>query len=134
MSTGRWGCGVFGGLPAHKFVQQVLAARLAGVRLRFSTFGNTDGCDKALVALEANRPSSAQVYDALLRCTDRKSWEQSFKQSFGREPREDGRVAGGGAPSLTLSLILRPLLYLTGKLGKIEGSPITYGKKEHQTD
>ena len=134
VSTGRWGCGVFGGLPAHKFVQQVLAARLAGVRLRFSTFGNTDGCDKALVALEANRPSSAQVYAALLRCTDRKSWEQSFKQSFGRQAREEGREAGWGPPGLTLSLILRPLIFLTRKLGKIEASPITDGNKEHQSD
>jgi len=132
VSTGRWGCGVFGGLPAHKFVQQVLAARLAGVRLRFSTFGNADGCDKTLVALEANRPSSAQIYDALLRCTDRKCWDQSFKQSFG--PRGEGREAGGDPPTLTLSLILRPLLFLTGKLGKIEGSAITDGKKEHQSD
>lgn len=23
ISSGRWGCGVFGGLPAHKFLQQV---------------------------------------------------------------------------------------------------------------
>ena len=23
VSTGRWGCGVFGGVPAHKFLQQV---------------------------------------------------------------------------------------------------------------
>ena len=112
----------------------MLAARLAGVRLRFSTFGNTDGCDKALVALEANQPSSAQVYDALMRCTDRKSWEQSFKQSFARGLGEEGREAGVDRPNLSLSLILGPLLFLTRKLGKIEGSPITYGKKEHQSD
>ena len=46
ISTGRWGCGIFGGLPSHKFVQQVLAASLAGVQLEFSMYGTPDGCDE----------------------------------------------------------------------------------------
>jgi hypothetical protein len=36
VSTGRWGCGVFGGTPAHKFAEQMCAAGLAGVSLQFS--------------------------------------------------------------------------------------------------
>ena len=39
VSTGRWGCGVFGGTPAHKFVQQLVAAMLSGSQIHFSTFG-----------------------------------------------------------------------------------------------
>jgi len=37
VSTGRWGCGIFRGLPAHKFAQQLVAAKLAGCTLEFST-------------------------------------------------------------------------------------------------
>jgi hypothetical protein len=53
VSTGRWGCGIFGGLPAHKFVQQLVAARLCGSTLHFSTFGQPDQCDEILEGLAA---------------------------------------------------------------------------------
>ena len=39
ISTGKWGCGVFGGVVAHKFLQQLISARLAGVAIEFSAFG-----------------------------------------------------------------------------------------------
>jgi len=78
VSTGRWGCGVFGGLPAHKFAQQAVAARLAGVRLRFSTFGTPDGCDVVLGALQASGASVPFAFEALLRCADRRAFEESF--------------------------------------------------------
>ncbi len=52
ISTGKWGCGVFGGHPPHKFLQQVIAAQLAacdatgvrrsGVELVFSSFNDPD--------------------------------------------------------------------------------------------
>lgn len=54
ISTGRWGCGVFGGLPSHKFLLQVLAASLADCELRFSVFGTPDGCDDVLTSLQSN--------------------------------------------------------------------------------
>ena len=77
VSTGRWGCGVFGGLPAHKFTQQVLAARLAGVRLRFSTFGQPDGCDTVLDAMTQGKESSvARAWALLLECDRRDSFEK----------------------------------------------------------
>ena len=38
MILGNWGCGMFGGDPIHKFVQQICAAALAGVKLEYSTF------------------------------------------------------------------------------------------------
>ena len=68
VSTGRWGCGVFGGTPGHKFMQQVIAARLAGVCLAFSTFGSPDGCDKLLHALQQHPCSVKQAWHMLLRC------------------------------------------------------------------
>ena len=89
VSTGRWGCGVFGGLPAHKFAQQAVAARLAGVRLRFSTFGTPDGCDAVLGALQASGASVPRTFEALLRCADRRAFEESFVPML--------RAAAGGA-------------------------------------
>jgi len=68
VSTGRWGCGVFGGVPAHKFLQQLVAARVAGVRLAFSTFGTPDGVDRVLDALRARpRMSVAKAWAVLAR-------------------------------------------------------------------
>ena len=79
VSTGRWGCGVFGGLPAHKFTQQVLAARLAGVSLRFSTFGSPDGCDAVLDAMhKANGTSISEVWALLLDCNQRETFQRAF--------------------------------------------------------
>lgn len=67
ISTGRWGCGVFGGTPAHKFAQQLVAAALVGVeRLEFSTFGSPDGCDEvlAVVQQEQIRGAAGEVVSA----------------------------------------------------------------------
>lgn len=65
VSTGRWGCGIFGGLPAHKLVQQVCAASLAGVDLAFSLYGMRDGCDEALDFLRCQRMTVAQTWKLL---------------------------------------------------------------------
>lgn len=42
ISTGNWGCGVFGGNKHLKFIQQLIAASLAGKRLDYSTFGDEE--------------------------------------------------------------------------------------------
>ena len=42
ISTGYWGCGAFGGDKVLKFLQQVLAAKMAGVTLDFSTYNEED--------------------------------------------------------------------------------------------
>jgi len=78
ISTGRWGCGAFGGTPAHKFAQQLVAAALVGVSsLEFSTFGTPDGCDEVLASLEqrqqlqgvaGRRVSAGQLLAAILDC------------------------------------------------------------------
>jgi hypothetical protein len=74
ISTGKWGCGVFGGVPAHKMVQQVLAANLAEVDLEFSCFGSYEECDKVLAAMYTNKPTALQVMELLRVCTDRRSF------------------------------------------------------------
>eukprot|EP00747_Dinoflagellata_sp_TGD_P083755 gnl/TRDRNA2_/TRDRNA2_162246_c0_seq1.p1 gnl/TRDRNA2_/TRDRNA2_162246_c0~~gnl/TRDRNA2_/TRDRNA2_162246_c0_seq1.p1 ORF type:complete len:459 (+),score=70.22 gnl/TRDRNA2_/TRDRNA2_162246_c0_seq1:58-1377(+) len=66
VSTGRWGCGAFFGTPSHKFVQQVVAAGLAGCSLYFSTFGTPDGCDQVLEIVKNNAPSSSRLLEAVL--------------------------------------------------------------------
>lgn len=40
VSSGKWGCGAFRGLPAHKMLQRAVAAAAAGVDLEFSSFGS----------------------------------------------------------------------------------------------
>ncbi len=42
VSTGHWGCGVFGGNRVAKFLQQCCAAVVADVSLEYSTFGDDD--------------------------------------------------------------------------------------------
>ena len=45
ISTGSWGCGAFGCDRAHKFLQQILCAKVNNVKLSFSTFGNEVYCN-----------------------------------------------------------------------------------------
>lgn len=42
ISTGKWGCGVFGGDTSHKFLQQLAAAQVAGRELHYSSYGNRE--------------------------------------------------------------------------------------------
>jgi hypothetical protein len=44
VATGNWGCGAFRGNPVLKFVQQLMAARVAKASLLYSTFGSQDLC------------------------------------------------------------------------------------------
>ena len=75
ISTGRWGCGVFGGTPAHKFAQQLVAAAMTGVELQFSIFGTPDGCDELLAGVlavqergGAGATSAGRLLAAVLGC------------------------------------------------------------------
>ena len=75
ISTGRWGCGVFGGTPAHKFAQQLVAAAITGAELQFSTFGTPDGCDDLLAGVLAvqergggGATSAGRLLAAVLEC------------------------------------------------------------------
>ena len=75
ISTGRWGCGVFGGTPAHKFAQQLVAAAMSGAALQFSTFGTPDGCDEILTGVlgvqeqaGAEAVSAGRLLAAILAC------------------------------------------------------------------
>jgi len=74
ISTGKWGCGIFGGLAIHKFLQQVVAANLAGVDLDFSSFGDDEGCSTLLETLQTNECKATQVLHALQVCKDPRSF------------------------------------------------------------
>lgn len=78
ISTGKWGCGAFGGISAHKFVQQALAAKVAGVELDFSAFGDPESCDVVLEALQKNKPMASTVAKALKVCQSRNSFVDDF--------------------------------------------------------
>jgi len=41
-STGNWGCGAFGGDHSLKFLQQICAAAMTGIRLDYSAFKNVE--------------------------------------------------------------------------------------------
>jgi poly(ADP-ribose) glycohydrolase len=38
ITTGRWGCGVFGGDKQHKFLQQLMVAQMLGKKLYYSSY------------------------------------------------------------------------------------------------
>lgn len=42
ISTGLWGCGIFGGNYVLKFIQQIMASSATQTKLCFSTFGSAD--------------------------------------------------------------------------------------------
>ena len=78
ISTGRWGSGAFGGLAAHKLVLKCIAARLAGVHLRFSTMGTPEGCDSVRDAMLQNDASVADAWALLQQCQRRETFVQAF--------------------------------------------------------
>lgn len=82
ISTGKWGCGVFGGIPAHKFVQQVLAANLADANVAFSTFSDPQDCDLILKTLHACKPTSLAVARALFSCRHEESFVKDFEAAL----------------------------------------------------
>lgn len=68
VSTGLWGCGVFGGTPTLKFLQQLMAVSVCGRSLRFSSYGNAllAGQLRALnQALVAAHVTVGQLYVAI---------------------------------------------------------------------
>merc|ERR1712196_103923 len=83
-SSGKWGCGVFGGDPAHKFIQQVVASSLANCKLHFSTFGAPDNCDRVLGIIKAVQPTTSQLLRALLPASAASRERRDFVRSFGQ--------------------------------------------------
>ncbi|CEM08221.1 unnamed protein product [Vitrella brassicaformis CCMP3155] len=78
--TGRWGCGVFGGDKAFKFIQQLCAATAASnVTLEYSTFhdAHTEKLFGELLSLmREHKVTVAEAY----------RWMCSFKGSLSRQP------------------------------------------------
>lgn len=82
ISTGKWGCGIFGGWTPHKFVQQALAAAVAGVDIEFSAFGRPESCDVILDALIRTQATVSTVVRALQSCRERKSFVEDFVRAI----------------------------------------------------
>jgi len=61
ISTGNWGCGMFGGERSHKFLQQICAATAANVALDVSTFGEDDTLARFNSLLEKIHATGATV-------------------------------------------------------------------------
>jgi len=69
ISSGRWGCGVFGGQVDHKMLQQIIAAKAAGCKvLHLSAFKDT-ACQKdgMRIAEYCRGRSVAELYGLLMR-------------------------------------------------------------------
>ncbi|GIQ83438.1 poly(ADP-ribose) glycohydrolase [Kipferlia bialata] len=52
ISTGKWGCGVFNGVPLYKFLTQLMACGETGTRMDYSAFKDEDHCTMCIDALE----------------------------------------------------------------------------------
>jgi len=86
ISTGQWGCGIFGGDPTLKFIQQVLAARSAGVRLDFSTYRNAQRMEdfrQIIRALVLQKTTCRSVWQTMANFPETSS--TSFKIHFCNE-------------------------------------------------
>eukprot|EP00933_Yihiella_yeosuensis_P000955 TRINITY_DN10150_c1_g2_i1.p1 TRINITY_DN10150_c1_g2~~TRINITY_DN10150_c1_g2_i1.p1 ORF type:complete len:549 (+),score=86.84 TRINITY_DN10150_c1_g2_i1:56-1648(+) len=104
ISTGRWGCGAFGGTVWHKCLQQLLAAMLLGmdgdknVCLLFSSFNDDRTaeelrklCEAVAVARRSRHVTVADILEKILIGRDRYTVDQiiCLLQSLGRS-QEDG--------------------------------------------
>ena len=95
ISTGRWGCGVFGGTVLHKFLQQYIAARLVNeafdqdnkmkggrVKLLFSSFRDKKTLlelERISTQLKAMPLPARTLYDAVLCTGDAQEDAKAFK-------------------------------------------------------
>jgi len=87
VSTGKWGCGAFGGTPSHKLLQQIVAAKLASVKLHFSTFGTPDECDLLLKALNDSRCTVNKAWDLLCSCGNQRIFDKTVGiEKYRRSP------------------------------------------------
>lgn len=60
ISTGKWGCGAFGGNIELKFVQQLMAAQITGKQLFYSSFGSDDEAERyfeLIKLIDAKKPT-----------------------------------------------------------------------------
>ena len=69
ISTGSWGCGVFGCDKAHKFLQQLICAKANNVKLSFSTFGNqkyAEDLKRLIKSIIKNTPKVCDLYKLII--------------------------------------------------------------------
>merc|ERR1712232_1145229 len=107
VSTGKWGCGMFGGTPTHKLLQQAVAARVAGVKIHFSAFNEGEStaitlenekCHRLLEEMFHKKTTVAEAWKDLLQSTSATATSSSsspnnLKQTFQDCMPAAGRIA-----------------------------------------
>ena len=82
ISTGKWGCGAFGGDVAHKFLQQIMVAQLCGKTLYYSSFGQEKEMQKYLeflAKIEAKRVTFGEALSKMVAWKHGKDFFDAFK-------------------------------------------------------
>eukprot|EP00298_Acanthocystis_sp_HF-20_P012941 c20132_g1_i1.p1 GENE.c20132_g1_i1~~c20132_g1_i1.p1 ORF type:complete len:733 (+),score=255.16 c20132_g1_i1:24-2201(+) len=79
ISTGLWGCGVFGGDPVLKYCQQIIAASACNRTLHFSTFGQT-AVEKSLKNIHNKIQEKNLSVSSLYKILD--TYSQNPKKNF----------------------------------------------------
>ena len=84
ISTGKWGCGVFAGDTAHKFLQQLMCAQLCGKSLAYSSYRNQEELDRFQALLELIRERKP-TYGWLLSAMTKRPKGGSFYENICNE-------------------------------------------------
>ncbi|UJR12124.1 hypothetical protein I4U23_016301 [Adineta vaga] len=86
--TGNWGCGIFGGDPVFKFLQQICATSVLGdivMKLDYSVYGDEKLASKLkdlMKQLEKNKKTVADVYKMMVKYGENEN-SYSSKSTFG---------------------------------------------------
>jgi poly(ADP-ribose) glycohydrolase len=97
ISTGNWGCGVFGGDPLLKFLQQLMAASAAGTtHLFYSTFQNPHLLQEASALYQSLTQRGASVADVWTLITNFAASEQCLSGGFDEYLRSELGISSGG--------------------------------------
>ena len=90
ISTGSWGCGAFGCDKAHKFLQQLICAKVNNVKLSFSTFGNENYCNslkKLFNSVIEYTPKVSDLWELIInfKGNSDEEFHKYLKQQLGNE-------------------------------------------------
>ncbi len=90
ISTGSWGCGAFGCDKAHKFLQQLICAKVNNVKLSFSTFGNENyyySLKKLFNSVIEYTPKVSDLWELLInfKGNSDEEFHKYLKQQLGNE-------------------------------------------------
>jgi len=90
VSTGSWGCNSYGGDKLHKFLQQIVAAKAAGIKLAYSAYQDDDLANrykKVYETLVSKQIKVCDLWDTMLKFKgfDADSFHEYMKDTLGIE-------------------------------------------------